>query len=61
MSLPGRQRRLWLAALADPDSVDLGRGLAEVAAATRADEPRVVLAVASAVGPWRPFGAGQRR
>ncbi|MGK5440682.1 phosphodiesterase [Micromonospora sp. URMC 105] len=49
-------RRLWLAALADPDSPDLGRSLAEVAAATRADAPRLVLAVASAVGPWRPIG-----
>ncbi|SCG65036.1 phosphodiesterase [Micromonospora halophytica] len=50
-------RRLWLAALADPDSVDLGRSLGEVAAAARAaDAPRLVLAVASAVGPWRPFG-----
>ncbi|SCE96220.1 hypothetical protein GA0070607_3721 [Micromonospora coriariae] len=50
------RRRLWLAALADPDSVDLGRSLAAVAAATRADAPRLVLAVASAVGPWRPVG-----
>ncbi|MCF0092219.1 phosphodiesterase [Micromonospora sp. MH99] len=50
------RRRLWLAALADPDSVDLGRTLASVAAAARADAPRVVLAVASAVGPWRPVG-----
>ncbi|MEU6202444.1 phosphodiesterase [Micromonospora musae] len=52
----GGGRRLWLAALADPDSIDLGRSLAEVAAATRAEEPRLVLATASAVGPWRPFG-----
>ncbi|MEH1167501.1 phosphodiesterase [Micromonospora sp. CPCC 205539] len=51
-----RHRRLWLAALADPDAVDLGRSLAAVAAATRTDAPRLVLAVASAVGPWRPFG-----
>ncbi|GGO08434.1 phosphodiesterase [Micromonospora parathelypteridis] len=49
-------RRLWLAALVDPDSVDLGRSLATVAAATRTDTPRLVLAVASAVGPWRPVG-----
>ncbi|KAB1940417.1 phosphodiesterase [Micromonospora sp. ALFpr18c] len=49
-------RRLWLAALADPESVDLGRGLDAVAAAARADAPRLVLAVASAVGPWRPVG-----
>ncbi|MCX5067192.1 phosphodiesterase [Micromonospora lupini] len=50
------RRRLWLAALADPDAVDLGRGLAAVAAAARADAPRLVLAVASAVGRWRPVG-----
>ncbi|MBM0275722.1 phosphodiesterase [Micromonospora tarensis] len=50
------RRRLWLAALADPDAVDLGRSLDTVAAATRADTPRLVLAVASAVGPWRPVG-----
>ncbi|MEV4659821.1 hypothetical protein [Micromonospora sp. NPDC049301] len=31
-------------------------GLASVAAAARADAPRLVLAVASAVGPWRPVG-----
>ncbi|MEV4811568.1 phosphodiesterase [Micromonospora avicenniae] len=49
-------RRLWLAALADPESADLGRSLTEAAAATRTDEPRLVLATASAVGPWRPFG-----
>ncbi|MEU1967558.1 phosphodiesterase [Micromonospora sediminicola] len=49
-------RRLFLAALADPDSPDLGRSLAGVDAAVAADEPRLVLAVASAVGPWRPFG-----
>ncbi|MER7475534.1 phosphodiesterase, partial [Micromonospora sp. NPDC000018] len=47
------RRRLLLAALADPESPDLGRSLAEVAAAARADAPRLVLAVASAVGPWR--------
>ncbi|MFG1842746.1 phosphodiesterase [Micromonospora sp. NPDC049175] len=50
------RRRLWLAALADPDSIDLGRSLRTVAAATRTDAPRLVLAVASAVGPWRPVG-----
>ncbi|MFG2047988.1 phosphodiesterase [Micromonospora sp. NPDC048935] len=50
------RRRLWLAALPDPDSVDLGRSLSTVAAATRTDTPRLVLAVASAVGPWRPVG-----
>lgn len=50
------RRRLWLAVLADPESVDLGRSLTAVAAATRADAPRLVLAVASAVGPWRPVG-----
>ncbi|MDG4805831.1 phosphodiesterase [Micromonospora sp. WMMD1120] len=50
------RRRLWLAALADPEAVDLGRSLAAVAAATRADTPRLVLAVASAVGPWRAVG-----
>ncbi|MER7890754.1 phosphodiesterase [Micromonospora sp. NPDC094482] len=56
MPLHAGRRRLWLAALADPDSADLGRSLTAVAAATRTDEPRLVLAVASAVGPWRPFG-----
>ncbi|MEU7755391.1 phosphodiesterase [Micromonospora sp. NPDC049101] len=50
------RRRLWLAALPDPDSVGLGRSLSTVAAATRTDTPRLVLAVASAVGPWRPVG-----
>ncbi|MCZ7378807.1 phosphodiesterase [Micromonospora sp. WMMC250] len=49
-------RRIWLAALADPDSVGLGRSLNAAAAATRTDKPRLVLAVASAVGPWRPVG-----
>jgi hypothetical protein len=59
-------RRVWFAALADPDSPDLGRSLAAVARAAApgaahggpppADAPRLVLAVASAVGPWRPFG-----
>ncbi|MGK5676940.1 phosphodiesterase [Micromonospora sp. URMC 106] len=56
MSFRAGRRRLFLAALADPESPDLGRSLAEVAAAARADAPRLVLAVASAVGPWRPFG-----
>ncbi|MEU6077516.1 phosphodiesterase [Micromonospora sp. NPDC047074] len=56
MPLRAGRRRLFLAALADPDSPDLGRSLAEVADAVRADAPRLVLAVASAVGPWRPFG-----
>ncbi|MEV4543857.1 phosphodiesterase [Micromonospora echinaurantiaca] len=56
MSYRVGRRRIWLAALADPESVDLGRSLADVAAATRADTPRLVLAVASAVGPWRPVG-----
>ncbi|MEV5211870.1 phosphodiesterase [Micromonospora sp. NPDC053740] len=50
------RRRLWLAVLADPDSVDLGRSLATAVAATRTDTPRLVLAVASAVGPWRLVG-----
>ncbi|TQJ24698.1 hypothetical protein FBZ33_5038 [Micromonospora sp. A202] len=50
------RRRIWLAALADPDSVSLGRSLSTVAAATRADTPRLVLAVGSAVGSWRPVG-----
>ncbi|MFC5926115.1 phosphodiesterase [Micromonospora vulcania] len=50
------RRRLWLAALADPESADLGRSLAAVTATVRTDAPRLVLAVASAVGPWRPFG-----
>ncbi|MGW5012026.1 phosphodiesterase, partial [Micromonospora chalcea] len=49
-------RRLFLAVLADPESPDLGRGLAEAGAAVAADEPRLVLAVASAAGRWRPFG-----
>ncbi|MCO1599117.1 phosphodiesterase [Micromonospora sp. RHAY321] len=50
------RRRLWLAALADPESIDLGDSLATVTEAARADAPRLVLAVASAVGPWRPIG-----
>ncbi|RKN42065.1 phosphodiesterase [Micromonospora endolithica] len=56
MSFRTGRRRLFVAALADPDSPDLGRSLAEVTAASRADDPSLVLAVASAVGPWRPFG-----
>ncbi|MEU4334755.1 phosphodiesterase [Micromonospora lupini] len=56
MGYRAARRRLWLAALADPDAVDLGRSLATVAAAARTDAPRLVLAVASAVGPWRPVG-----
>ncbi|MER5335983.1 phosphodiesterase [Micromonospora sp. NPDC002717] len=56
MSFRAGRRRLLLAALADPESPDLGRSLAEVAAAARTEAPRLVLAVASAVGPWRPFG-----
>ncbi|WP_229403172.1 phosphodiesterase [Micromonospora okii] len=64
MSYRSGGRRLWFAALADPDSPDLGRSLAGVAAAAgragkaspAAGAPRLVLAVASAVGPWRPFG-----
>ncbi len=51
MSYRAGRRRLWLAALADPESPDLGQDLA-------ACPPRwrLVLAVASAAGPWRPFG-----
>lgn len=56
MSFRAGARRLLLAVLADPDSPDLGRSLAEADAAVAGDEPRLVLAVASAVGPWRPFG-----
>ncbi|MFC4146928.1 phosphodiesterase [Micromonospora mangrovi] len=56
MSFRAGRRRLFLAALADPDSPDLGRGLAELSAAAGTGEPRLVLAVASGVGPWRPFG-----
>lgn len=55
MSFRAGRRRLYLAVLADPDSPELGRGLAELPAAGD-DGPRLVLAVASAVGPWRPFG-----
>ncbi|MGC4893037.1 phosphodiesterase [Micromonospora sp. DT31] len=56
MSFRAGGRRLFLAVLADPESPDLGRGLAEAGAVVARDEPRLVLAVASAVGPWRPFG-----
>ncbi|MFG2168538.1 phosphodiesterase [Micromonospora chersina] len=56
MSFRAGRRRLYLAVLADPDSPELGRGLAELPAAGGDDGPRLVLAVASAVGPWRPFG-----
>ncbi|MFG2057076.1 phosphodiesterase [Micromonospora sp. NPDC048930] len=56
MSFRAGRRRLFLAALADPDSPELGRGLAELEARVEADAPRLVLAVASAVGAWRPFG-----
>lgn len=56
MSLRAGRRRLYLAVLADPESPELGRDLAGVAAAVAADRPRLVLAVASAAGPWRPFG-----
>ncbi|MEE3918312.1 hypothetical protein V2I01_05895 [Micromonospora sp. BRA006-A] len=55
-AVPAGGRRLFLAVLADPESPDLGRGLAGAGAAVAADEPRLVLAVASAVGRWRPFG-----
>ncbi|SBT46454.1 hypothetical protein [Micromonospora auratinigra] len=55
-SVRAGRRRWFLAALADPDSPELGRSLAEVGAAVAGDAPRLVLAVASAVGPWRPFG-----
>ncbi|MEV1145019.1 phosphodiesterase [Micromonospora sp. NPDC049799] len=56
MSFRAGRRRLFLAALADPDSADPGRNLDEVTASARADGPSLILAVASAVGPWRPFG-----
>ncbi|RBI99544.1 phosphodiesterase, partial [Micromonospora provocatoris] len=61
MPFRGGGRRLFLAVLADPESPDLGRGLAEAGAAVADDEPRLVLAVASAVGRWRPFGEVRRR
>ncbi|MCZ7418713.1 phosphodiesterase [Verrucosispora sp. WMMA2121] len=56
MSYRTGRRRLWLAVLADPESPDLGRDLAGLSAAVAAGRPRLVLAVASAAGPWRPFG-----
>jgi hypothetical protein len=56
MSLRAGRRRLYLAALADPNSPDLGRSLAEVSAVANAQGARLVLAVATAFGPWRPFG-----
>ncbi|MET7970284.1 phosphodiesterase [Micromonospora sp. NPDC005305] len=56
MSYRAGRRRLYLAVLADPDSPELGRGLAELPAGAGDEGPRLVLAVASAVGPWRPFG-----
>ncbi|MDG4805097.1 phosphodiesterase [Micromonospora sp. WMMD980] len=56
MSFRAGTRRLFLAALADPDSPDLGRTLTEADAAVAGDAPRLVLAVASAAGPWRTFG-----
>jgi hypothetical protein len=56
MSFRAGRRRLFLAALADPDSADPGRSLDEVAVSARGDGPSLILAVASAVGPWRPFG-----
>ncbi|GIJ38665.1 phosphodiesterase [Micromonospora andamanensis] len=56
MSYRTGRRRLWLAALADPESPDLGHDLAGLATAVAAERPGLVLAVASAVGPWRPFG-----
>ncbi|WP_196222597.1 phosphodiesterase [Micromonospora sp. CP22] len=56
MSYRAGRRRLWLAALADPESPDLGHDLAGLSAAVTAERPGLVLAVASATGPWRPFG-----
>ncbi|MEV0427502.1 phosphodiesterase [Micromonospora sp. NPDC050495] len=56
MSFRAGRRRLYLAALADPESPELGRDLAGVAATVATDQPRLVLAVASAAGPWRLFG-----
>jgi hypothetical protein len=54
LGLPGRY----------PASVRRSKGCRPRAAAAGADEPRLVLAVGSGVGPWRPFGevrlAGQR-
>ncbi|MFI9529992.1 catalase family protein [Micromonospora rosaria] len=56
MAYRAGRRRLWLAVLPDPASPDLGRSLADVDAALRTGTPRLRLAVASAVGPWRVFG-----
>ncbi|GIJ24331.1 hypothetical protein Vlu01_49550 [Micromonospora lutea] len=56
MSYRTGRRRLWLAALADPESPDLGHSLAGLATAVAANRPGLLLAVASAAGPWRPFG-----
>ncbi|GIJ80706.1 hypothetical protein SAMN05443287_10345 [Micromonospora phaseoli] len=56
MSYRTGRRRLWFSALADPESPDLGRDLAGLSTTVATDAPRLVLAVASAAGPWRPFG-----
>ncbi|SCF08432.1 phosphodiesterase [Micromonospora mirobrigensis] len=56
MPFRAEARRVWLAALADPESPELGRGLAELTAVTGARRPRLVLAAGSAVGPWHPVG-----
>lgn len=56
MSYRAGRRRLWLAALPAPDAADLGVRLTEVAATAGTDDARLVLAVASAFGRWRPFG-----
>ncbi len=56
MSYRSGRRRLWFAALADPESPDLGRDLSQLSAAVRADTRRLLLAVASALGPWQLFG-----
>ncbi|MEV4714453.1 phosphodiesterase [Micromonospora sp. NPDC049374] len=56
MSYRTGRRRLCLAALADPESPDLGHDLAGLSTAVAAGRPGLVLAVASAAGPWRPFG-----
>ncbi|GIJ27536.1 hypothetical protein Vqi01_26980 [Micromonospora qiuiae] len=56
MSYRSARQRLWFAALADPESPDLGCDLTELTASARADAPRLLLAVASALGPWQLFG-----
>ncbi|WBB79544.1 phosphodiesterase [Micromonospora sp. WMMD882] len=56
MPLRAGRRRLWLAALPAPGSADPGDRLAQVTAVARTGAVRLVLAVASAFGPWRPFG-----